>query len=168
MTKDLHEPGDQAWLFDYPHPDERIALGEVGVHGQGETVILTYANGYYLSRQAAKILSQQHGIEVKVIDLRWLSPLPVDAILCEVKEARRVLIVDEGRRSGSVSEGLMTLLMEQGCAHLAIKRLTGEDCFIPLGTAWEYILPSRDRIVEAVRLLQPVIQEKKDGRYTVS
>jgi 2-oxoisovalerate dehydrogenase E1 component len=161
MTKDLHEPGDNGWLFDYPPLSESIAFGEVSVFGKGDTVILTYANGCYLSRQAAKILSEQHNIEVKVVDLCWLNPLPVEAIVREVSKAKRVLIVDEGRRSGSVSEGLMTLLMEHASSRLKIKRITGEDCFIPLGTAWEYLLPSRDNIVAAVKVL---LREKKRGR----
>ena len=154
MTKDLHEPGDQAWLFQYPPLDERIAVGEVGVYGRGDTVILSYANGYYLSRQAAKVLLQQHGIKVKVVDLRWLSPLPREAIVRAIGKAKRVLIVDEGRRSGSVSEGLMALLMEHVSPRLKVKRLTGEDCFIPLGEAWSYLLPSREKIVAAVLALQ--------------
>lgn len=153
MTKDLHEAGDSGWLFDYPSPDERIELGEVGVFGEGDTVILSYANGYYLSRQAAKILSEQHAIQVKVVDLRWLSPLPIEAILREVSQAKRVLIVDEGRRSGSLSEALMTLLIEQASPNLKLQRLTGEDSFIPLGNAWQYVLPSRDQIVTAVLAL---------------
>ena len=153
MVKDLHETGDNGWLFDYPPLDESIALGDVSVYGEGETVILTYANGYYLSRQAAKILNEQHGIDVKVIDLHWLSPLPIEAILREVSGAKRVLIVDEGRRSGSISEGLMTLLVEHASSRLKVKRITGEDCFIPLGNAWQYLLPSREKIVAAVRAL---------------
>ena len=153
MAKDLYEPGDNGWLFDYPSLDESIALGAVGVYGEGETVILTYANGYYLSRQAVKILKDEQGIDVKIVDLRWLSPLPMEAILREVNGAKRVLIVDEGRRSGSISEGLMTLLMEHASARLIIKRITGEDCFIPQGVAWQYVLPSRDKIVTAIKAL---------------
>ena len=125
----------------------------MSAYGEGDTVILTYANGYYLSRQAAKILEEQHSIAVKVIDLHWLHPLPREAILREVSAAKHVLIVDEGRRSGSVSEGLMTLLMEYAPAHLNIKRITGEDCFIPLGNAWQYLLPSRESIVLATKAL---------------
>ncbi len=151
MTKDLHEPGDQGWLFDYPPIDEMIAFGEVSTYGDGDTVILTYANGYYLSRQAAKILEEHHGIQVKVVDLHWLSPLPKEAILRAIDKTKYVLIVDEGRRSGSLSEGLMTLLLEFGPKHLKIKRLTAEDCFIPLGNAWQYLLPSRDRIVTSIQ-----------------
>lgn len=165
MTKDLHEPGDNEWLFEYPVIDESIALGEVSSYGEGDTVILTYANGYYLSRQAAKILQEHHGTAIKIIDLHWLSPLPVEAILREVKDAKQLLIVDEGRRSGSLSEGLMTLFMEHGLSHLPIKRITGDDCFIPLGTAWQYLLPSRDKIIDTVRQMT---KEKERGRLTIS
>ncbi|ETO94043.1 thiamine pyrophosphate-dependent enzyme [Legionella oakridgensis] len=166
MTKDLHEPGDNGWLFEYPPLNERILPGEVGIHGKGDTVILTYANGYYLSRQAAKILAERYDIKVKVVDLRWLSPLPKEAILHEVSKAKRVLIVDEGRRSGSVSEGLMTLLMEHGLSHLKIRRLTGEDCFIPLGSAWQHLLPNRDKIIaEVIRMMENGrASEKKSSR----
>lgn len=165
MTKDLHEPGDNGWLFHYPPLKESIALGEISVHGEGDIVILSYANGYYLSRQAAKILEEKHHIAVKVIDIHWLNPLPMDAILREVNRAKRVLIVDEGRRSGSVSEGLMTLLMEQASSKLMIKRLTGEDCFIPLGNAWQYVLPSRDKIIAVVKAMN---KERDHGRLTIS
>lgn len=165
MTKDLHENGDNGWLFEYPAPTETIAFGEVGVYGQGDIVILTYANGYYLSRQAAKILSEQYQIAIKIIDIRWLSPLPIEAIMREVAQASSILIVDEGRRSGSVSEGLMTQLIEQMPSQTTIKRLTGEDCFIPLGTAWQHLLPSRDSIVTAVKALY---KEKESGRLAVS
>lgn len=168
MTKDLYSPGDNGWLFEYPSPDEMISQGEVGVYGEGDTVILTYANGYYLSRQAEKVLREAHNISVKIIDLRWLSPLPKDAILKEIAKAKRILIVDEGRQSGSISEGLMTLLMEEASPRLKIKRITGKDCFIPLGTAWQYLLPSQESIIDAVIALQSDKREKESGRLVVS
>lgn len=168
MTKDLHTPGDNGWLFDYPAANETIAYGDVGVYGEGDTVILTYGNGYYLSRQAEKVLKDEDKLAVKIIDLRWLSPLPTAAILREVAKAKRVLIVDEGRRSASVSEGLVTLLVEQASQRLTIKRITGEDCFIPLGTAWQYLLPSKEAIINAVRALNLVKGENESGRLAVS
>ncbi len=168
MTKDLHSPGDNGWLFDYPAVDEAIESGEVGVYGESDTVILTYGNGYYLSRQAEKILRETHNINVKIIDLRWICPLPEQAILKHIAKAKRVLIVDEGRQSGSVSEGLITLLVEKASSRLQIKRLTGKDCFIPLGTAWQYLLPSQESIVDAVIALQLEKREKDSGRLVVS
>jgi 2-oxoisovalerate dehydrogenase E1 component len=168
MTKDLHSPGDNGWLFEYPDPDEMIAPGEVGVFGEGDTVILTYGNGYYLSRQAEKVLKDVHGISVKIVDLRWLCPLPKEAILREIHKAKRVLIVDEGRQSGSISEGLMTLLMEEASSRLKVRRITGKDCFIPLGTAWQFLLPSQESIIEAVIALQSEKREKESGRLVIS
>lgn len=168
MTKDLHLPGDNAWLFNYPAPNTLIEFGEVGVFGEGTTVILTYANGYYMSRQAAKILQDEHNITVKIVDLRWLSPLPEEAILKEIAKAKQVLIVDEGRQSGSVSEGLMTLLLEKSSSSIKIKRIVGKDCFIPLGNAWQYLLPSKESIIEAVIALQSDKREKESGRLVVS
>ena len=166
MTKDLHEAGDNEWLFHYPSTDLFIELGEVGNQGQGDTVILSYANGYYLSLQAAKILKEKHQISVKVVDLRWLNPLPTEAILLEVAEAKQVLIVDEGRRTASISEELMTLMMENASPLLKIKRLTGENCFIPLGTAWQYLLPSRDAIIDNILQLVGAVDNSHSSAET--
>jgi 2-oxoisovalerate dehydrogenase E1 component len=166
MAKDLHDSGDNQWLFEYPCANEAIEVGEVGKSGQGEHVILSYANGYYLSLQAQKILKEQHNIETKVIDLRWLSPLPEQAILREVQNTKSILIVDEGRKSGSVSEALITLLVENQISCPIIARITGDDCFIPLGTSWKHVLPSRDKIIEQILKMQ--LEETNRGRFSIS
>jgi 2-oxoisovalerate dehydrogenase E1 component len=159
MTKDLHQPKDDLWQCVYPEPEEQLPLGEVGVFGEGELCIISYANGYYLSRQAAHILEQQHNMKVKVIDLRWLAPLPIEAILREVKSAKQILVVDEGRRTGSISEAIITALVENLDVLPLIKRLTGEDTFIPLGNAWQYVLPSKEQIVEMALSFEPIHME---------
>lgn len=151
MTKDLHSKGDNEWMFEYPKLDQEIGLGEIHVEGEGdEMVIISYANGYYLSRQATKVIEEQYGIKVKLIDLRWLVPLPQEALLEEVKNAQNVLIVDECRKSASISEALFTLLMENLSELPKLKRITGEDCFIPLGDAAQYVLPGKQDIIAAV------------------
>ena len=167
MCKDLHQPGDNQWLFDYPAPNESVELGEVSLCGEGDTVILTYGNGYYLSRQAQKLLDERENVSTKVVDLRWLSPLPKAAIINAVAGAKRVLIVDEGRKSGSVSEALVTLLVESLEYMPKIARITGEDCFIPLGDAWTHVLPSRDKIIEAVLNLMKDAGEQS-GRLSIT
>lgn len=151
MTKDIHTTGDNEWLFAYPPVDEKIELDEVGVYGDSKKlVILTYGNGYYLSRQATEELAKKHKIDIKVVDLRWLAPLPEGAILREVKDAKNILIVDEERKTGSISEALITMLVEKLPKLPKIKRITGQDSFIPLGDAWKYVLPSKEDIVKTV------------------
>ncbi|HEY5289884.1 MAG TPA: transketolase C-terminal domain-containing protein, partial [Caulobacteraceae bacterium] len=151
MTRDLHAEKDGLWTFAYDPPGKApaIGLGQVGVHGDGVALaIVSYANGYYLSRQAQKILSEQHGVDSRVIDLRWLAPLDFDQIVRAIGPARRVLIVDECRITGSQSEALMAGLAEH-TPELAISRIAAEDCFIPLGRAATVTLPSRESILAA-------------------
>lgn len=149
--RDLHEPGDGLWMHTYPDPSESIASGEIGQHGEGEDLaIVTFANGTYLSLQAQKRLEEQ-GVASRVIDLRWLSPLPEAAILEAVKGCKNVLVVDETRRTGGVAEALMALLAENGVRSLT--RLTAEDSFIATGPAYGATMPSADSIVDAAKAL---------------
>jgi len=151
MTRDLHEEGDGLWTSAYAAPGEAkpIPLGALGRHGDGtDLAIVSYGNGYYLSRQAEKILREQHGLKARVVDLRWLAPLNEDGLLEAVAGCERLLIVDECRRTGSQSEALMALFAERAPA-IACRRIAAEDSFIPLGRAATLTLPSRDSIVAA-------------------
>ncbi|HEY0113971.1 MAG TPA: thiamine pyrophosphate-dependent enzyme [Allosphingosinicella sp.] len=151
MTRDLHEEGDALWTSTYSAPGEAkpIRLGELGVHGDGtDLAIVTYGNGYFLSRQAEKILAEEHKLELRVIDLRWLAPVDEERLLDAVAGSERILIVDECRKTGSQSEALMALFAERA-PDLPCRRITAEDSFIPLGRAATLTLPSRDSIVAA-------------------
>ena len=145
--RDLHADKDGGWMTRYPDPSEVIGPGEVGVHGTGKDLaIVTFGNGTYLSRQAEKRLAGQ-GVKARVIDTRWLSPLPVEGLLQAVQGAKRILIVDETRHSGGVAEGLMALFAENCDVPLA--RLTAEDSFIATGPAYAATMPSADSIFDA-------------------
>lgn len=147
-TRDLHCAGDGLWAATYD-PAGEIAPGAVNLFGDGtDLCMLSYGNGVLLSLQAQKILAERHGVDSRVIDLRWLAPLPAPAVLEAVAPCRRSLIVDEGRRSGSISEALCTLLIESGM-NPPVARVTGADCFVPLGDAARLVLPSCEEIVAA-------------------
>lgn len=145
--RDLHEAKDGGWMRTYPSPDQRISLGEVGAHGDGtDLAIVTYGNGRYLSTQAQAELAV-HGVKTRIVDLRWLAPLPETALLEAVEDCKNVLIVDECRVTGSQSEALMALFAEQ--SYIPTARIAATDCFIATGPAYGATLPSRDSIVEA-------------------
>ncbi|UWQ53683.1 dehydrogenase E1 component subunit alpha/beta [Leisingera caerulea] len=149
--RDLHEPKDGGWMRTYPSPDQRIGLGEVGVHGDGtDLAIVTYGNGRYLSTQAQAELAAQ-GLDARIVDLRWLAPLPEAALLEAVEGCKHVLIVDECRTTGSQSEALMALFAEQ--SGIPAARTAASDCFIATGPAYGATLPSKGSIVEAALTL---------------
>ena len=134
-VRDLHTVGDDGWCHTYHTILNQPSIGfqQVGKYGNGtDLCILSYGNGYYLSRQAAKTLKDIYGIDSTIIDIRWLHPLPESAILEAVSTCQNTLIVDECRKTGSLSETLMALLLEHG---QTASRLCADDCFIPLGKA---------------------------------
>ncbi len=148
--KDLRMADDGGWLHADPGPGARIAVGDFAQQGEGQDLaIISYANGYYLSCQAAPQLAAD-GVGLRLIDLRWLTAIDHDRLYESVKDCRRVLIVDECRRSGSLSEELMANLLERG---LPSARLTAADSFIPLGVAATSTLPSVAQILERARSL---------------
>lgn len=149
--RDLHEAKDGGWMRTYPSPDRRIGLGEVGVHGDGsDLAIVTYGNGRYLASQAQGELVAQ-GVNARIVDLRWLAPLPEAALLEAVEGCKNVLIVDECRVTGSQSEALMALFAEQ--SEIPTARIAASDCFIATGPAYGATLPSKDSIVAAAMKL---------------
>jgi len=150
--RDLHAEKDGGWLTRYPDRAEVIAQGEVGVHGAGDDLaIVTFGNGTYLSCQAQPALLAA-GIRTRIIDLRWLAPLPKAALIQAVRGARHILIVDETRHSGGLAEALMAHVAEVAPG-LPLARLTAKDSFIATGPAYAATLPSRDGIVAAAQAL---------------
>ncbi len=152
--RDLVAEKDGGWMTRYPATDCSIGLGQVGVHGNGtDLAIVTYGNGCYLSRQVVARMADG-GHRLRVIDTRWLSPLPEDALLAAVAGCKAVLIVDECRRSGGVAEGLMALFAERG--GVPVSRLTADDSFIATGPAYAATMPSVDSIHDAIcAILRP-------------
>ncbi|WP_420023187.1 dehydrogenase E1 component subunit alpha/beta [Cereibacter azotoformans] len=150
--RDLTEEKDGGWMRTYPDPSERLPFGEIGRHGEGQDLaIVTFGNGMYLSQQANFTL-RENGVAARILDLRWLAPLPLEAMLEATRDCRAVLVVDECRRSaGGPAEALMTALAEAGRTRIA--RVTAEDSFIATGPAYAATLPSAAGIAEAALAL---------------
>jgi len=100
-----------------------------------------------MSLRVARRLAAR-GIGARVVDLRWLAPLPADDLLREAQLTGRVLVVDETRRTGGVSEGVVTALADAGYAGL-IRRVTSHDSFVPLGPAASTVLLDEPTIEKA-------------------
>jgi 2-oxoisovalerate dehydrogenase E1 component len=151
-ARDLHGPGDGGWLTRYPAPDRRLPFGEVGVAGDGtDLAIVTYGNGRILAEQARPAI-EAAGLGLRVIDLRWLVPLPVASLARAAAGVRRILVVDECRAGGNVAEGLMTWAVEARRGG-DIARLSAADSFIATGPAAAATLPSAAEIVAAALAL---------------
>jgi len=153
MTKDLYAPGDGLWLTEYPAPDQALVLGEPRVYGEEhrDLLIVTFGNGVPMALRAAKAIEESSQHRVRVLDLRWLVPLNRDAIAAHAACCARVLVVDEGRFSAGIGEGVITALIEAGQGEKPIRRVVGADSYTPLAGAASFVLPSDASVLEAAR-----------------
>ena len=147
MVKDLHNPKDNKWSSKYPAMDEELKIGEFITHGKGKALtIISYGNGLYHALKAQPEIEKKINRKIKIIDICWLSDINVDGLLKEIGQCKKVLIVDECRRSGCHGEGLMASLYEKSKNDLDIKLHAAEDSFIPLGIAATSTLPDYETI----------------------
>ncbi|MCA9729864.1 MAG: MFS transporter, partial [Candidatus Eisenbacteria bacterium] len=97
MTKDLYDPKDGGWSFEFPPPDVAVPYGEGRVYDEDaeDIAIITFGNGVYMALRAAHQLELEQGIRSRVLDLRWLTPLNAEWICRNVRGCPRILVVDE-------------------------------------------------------------------------
>jgi len=133
--------------------DEVAALGEASVMRQGnDLTIVTAMKGVHDALAAAEELVED-GIEAEVVDLRTLRPLDLDTVQASVARTNRLLVVEEGPRTGGWSAGILGELAEGALEDLDDAwRLTTPDAPIPYSPPLEdAFLPAADHIVQAVR-----------------
>ncbi len=149
--KDLYEDGDGQWLFDYPAPDKFLLPGDVGVYHADATdlLIVSYANGLRLSLRAARKLKEQHRINARVLDIRWLNPLPLEAIHLHASACQQVLVADECRATGGgIADAVIASLAEAGFAR-PLRSVRAVDTYVPLAAAANLVLMSEQQIIAA-------------------
>jgi pyruvate/2-oxoglutarate/acetoin dehydrogenase E1 component len=131
-----------------------VQLDGARIHRSGRDVTLvTYGASLWRCVAAAEELAAG-GIEAEIVDLRSLRPLDDATILASLRRTKRVVIVDEGWRTGSLAAEIAMRIVEQGFYDLdaPIARVCTEEVPIPYPKHLEEAaLPGPGRIVAAVR-----------------
>jgi pyruvate dehydrogenase E1 component beta subunit len=125
-------------------------------HGRDVTLV-TYGGTLFKALAAAETLAAQ-GIDADVIDLRTLRPLDMDTVLASVRSTRRVVVIDEGWRTGSLSAEILARIAESAFYDLdaPVRRVCSAEVPMPYPKHLEdAALPQPAAIVEAVRALMP-------------
>ncbi|MCB9740165.1 MAG: MFS transporter [Deltaproteobacteria bacterium] len=154
-SRDLHEDGDGGWLA--AAPAGGAAYGAPRAYDVGEgppaLTIATYGNGLWMSLRVAHRLAEARGVAIRVLDLRFLVPLPTAAVIAAAQGAGRLLVVDECRQSAGVHEGIAAAVLEAlqqpGAAPIRYARVSSADSFVPLGEAANLVLVGEDEIAAA-------------------
>ena len=133
--------------------DVVVDFGEAAIRREGSDVtIVGILRMVEVAQQAAKTLSEEHGVEAEVIDPRTLRPLDLDTILESVRKTNRVVIVEEGWPHGGVGANLAALIQGQAFDYLdaPIERVTGADVHMPYSKRMEQAaIPHAENVVSA-------------------
>jgi pyruvate/2-oxoglutarate/acetoin dehydrogenase E1 component len=133
--------------------DEPVELGGARVVRPGTDVtIATAMTGVGVALAAAERLAGE-GIEAEVVDLRVLRPLDLETVAESLSRTNRVLVVEEGPRTGGWSATVLAEIAEQRLGDVDdLWRITTADLPIPFSPSLEdAFLPGAAAVAAAVR-----------------
>jgi pyruvate/2-oxoglutarate/acetoin dehydrogenase E1 component len=97
-----------------------------------DVTLIAYGGTLGKSLRAAEMLAAE-GIDAEVIDLRTLRPLDTETMVASVRKTHRVVVADEGWKSGSLSAEIVARIVEHAFYDLdaPIARVCGAEVPIP-------------------------------------
>jgi len=120
--------------FDVPKLDDHtLPIGKAKVVKEGgDVTLVSYSIGVGVALDAAAKLAEE-GIDAEVIDLRTLRPLDKATVLASLAKTNRMVCVEEGWPTCSISAELIAIAMEEGFDDLdaPVLRVTDEDVPLP-------------------------------------
>ena len=130
-----------------------VELGTAGVVREGRDVTIVSAmKGVHDSLEAAEAL-EADGISAEVVDLRTIRPLDADTVLASVRKTNRIVVVEEGPRTGGWAGEVLATVTEEALGHLDDGwRIATPNTPIPYSPPLEdAFLPGPERIATEIR-----------------
>ena len=166
-TRDLHEEGDGLWLAELGGGHVPVGSARTHLHGDDLTIV-TWGNGLRMSLRVAERLAAR-GVRARVVDLRWLAPLPLDDVL---REARRPAVCSWSTRRAApaASRRASSPRWSTRASTGASRAWPSKDSFVPLGDGREPRAPLRGRDrgcrFASSRALADEVTDLEPGSYT--
>ena len=143
----------RAFREEVPAGAYTVPLGKLKVAREGADVtLIAWGAMTRIALEAAEFLAAD-GVSAEVLDLRTLNPLDLDPLLESVRKTGRAVIVHEAPRNAGFGAEITALIQERLLLDLLapVQRVTGFDCVFPFPMTEEQYLPSRSRVIEAVK-----------------
>ena len=140
-----------------PGPNYMIPFGKAAIRREGSDITLVTCGALVKrSMDAAKIVSEQHGIETEVIDLRTVQPFDMERIADSVKKTGKVMVVHEDSLSWGLGSEIAARIADELFEWLdgPVKRVASMDTWVAYAPDVEnVILPQTPGIVDAITQL---------------
>lgn len=149
---------EHRWLFKrrgyVPENMYRIPLGQGAIRRKGNDVTIAGVSQMIIEAQAAAEELAQEGIEAEVLDFRTLKPLDKKLLLESVSKTGRLVLVDNGWKTGGITAEIAAIVVEEGFDLLRapVRRVACPDVPTPAGYTLEAAFyPGVNHIKDAVR-----------------
>lgn len=105
-------------------------------------------------------LAAEDGIDIEVLDLRWLKPIDAEALAASVRKTRRAVVVHEAPLTSGLGAEVAQLITQScfGTLKAPVERVTGFDVPYPSGDLEDEYIPNIDRILFGI---QRVLEYKR-------
>jgi len=114
-----------------PDSPSMLPVGEARVVREGADVaVLAFGDRVAAAQEAAEVLEKE-GIDVRVVDMRWVKPLD-EAAIQAAAETKLVVTVENGIVAGGAGEGVLEVLAQNDC-HVPTRVLGVADEVVPHG-----------------------------------
>lgn len=133
---------------------EPIGRARIAHFGDAATV-LTWGPMLWQALDAANMLSQE-GVQIEVVDARWLSPFDWDTLFVSLQKTRRLIVVHEANLTGGFGAEVAARVSSQMFGHLKapVVRLGVSDVRMPAAPHLQTALvPNALSIAQAVQEL---------------
>ena len=142
-----HVP-ERPYFIDLNEPRKRLSGKDITIVSMGASVLT--------SIQAVEILNKK-SIGVDLIDLRNISSFNISKIFSSIRKTKRLLIVEDGWSSGSISSEIITRVMESGIKlRKPPQRVCWPNSHVPMSSQLEknFYFDSKDIFKVCVKLMK--------------
>jgi pyruvate dehydrogenase E1 component beta subunit len=149
------EPKSRYWHREAFEPDA-VDVGPLGTgcvaRAGKHLTLVSWGASVAICMEAADAAAED-GVDVEVIDLRWLKPYDLDLIAASVDKTRRLVVVQEAPISGGFASEVSAATTERCFARLVAPavRIGGPDVPYPPGALEDVYMPSVDRVLTGMQ-----------------
>jgi pyruvate dehydrogenase E1 component beta subunit len=136
-----------------PDGDHLVPLGVARTARDGDDiVIITWSYQVELACRVADSLRSE-GLSVRVLDLRSIVPLDIEAVAEAVSHCGRAVVVQESCETGGFASEVVATINDECFWSLEapVARVSGYDVPYPVGMLEDLYVPDESRIIAAVR-----------------
>ena len=136
-----------------PEGEHLVPLGQARTVRSGDDVVIVAWSYMVEVARRASVELEKEGVAARVLDLRTLVPLDVDAIREAVETCGRAVVVQEAPETAGFASEIVATIVDEAFYSLQapIARVCAWDVPYPVGLLEDHYIPNVDRVVAAVR-----------------